>query len=104
MEIIASDRHVCNVSIAQELKIAEKHVWYNLNISGYKKKLDVCVPHDLTQKNLMDPISILESKQNRPISLGSLTETTKTFRKKLLKLELSLSNLLIYRLDLKGLP
>ncbi|KAG5311381.1 SETMR methyltransferase, partial [Acromyrmex insinuator] len=38
---------------AQELNIAQKTVWNYLNKAGYKKKLDVWVPHELTQKNLM---------------------------------------------------
>ena len=65
MEIVESDRHVSTVSIAQELNIAQKTVWNHLNKAGYKKKLDVWVPHELTQKNLMDRISICESLLNR---------------------------------------
>jgi len=65
MEIVESDRHVSTVSIAQELNIAQKTVWNYLNKAGYKKKLDVWVPHELTQKNLMDRISICESLLNR---------------------------------------
>jgi len=51
MEIVESDRHVNTVSIAQELNIAQKTVWNHLNKAGYKKKLDVWVPHELMQKN-----------------------------------------------------
>lgn len=65
MDYVESDRHVSTVSIAQELKIAQKTVWNHLNKAGYKKKLDVWVPHELTQKNLMDRISICESLLNR---------------------------------------
>jgi [histone H3]-lysine36 N-dimethyltransferase SETMAR len=54
MEIVESDRHVSTISIAQELNIAQKTVWNHLNKAGYKKKLDVWVPHELTEKNLMD--------------------------------------------------
>ncbi|EFN84272.1 hypothetical protein EAI_10060, partial [Harpegnathos saltator] len=36
--------------IAQELKISQKTVWNHLHKSGLKKKLDVWVPHELTQK------------------------------------------------------
>ena len=42
-EIVESDHHVSTVSIAQELNIAQKTVWYHLNKAGYKKKLDVCM-------------------------------------------------------------
>ena len=50
MEIVESDRHVSTVSIAQELKIAQKTVWNHLKKAGYTKKLDVWVPHELTKK------------------------------------------------------
>ena len=36
-----------------------------MNKAEYKKKLDVWVLHELTQKNLMDRISICESLLNR---------------------------------------
>jgi len=65
MEIVESDRHVSTVSIAQELNIAQKIVWNHLNKAGYKKKLNVWVPHELTQKNLMDRIFICELLLNR---------------------------------------
>ncbi|XP_011069195.1 PREDICTED: histone-lysine N-methyltransferase SETMAR-like [Acromyrmex echinatior] len=65
MEIVESDRHVSTISIAQELNIVQKTVWNHLNKAGYKKKLDVWVPYELTQKNLMDRISICESLLNR---------------------------------------
>ncbi|KAG5311619.1 SETMR methyltransferase, partial [Acromyrmex insinuator] len=57
--------HVSTVSIAQELNIAQKTVWNHLNKTGFKKKLNVWVPYELTQKNLMDRISICESLLNR---------------------------------------
>ena len=37
----------------------------HLHNLGFKKKLDVWVPHELTQKNMMDRISICESLLNR---------------------------------------
>jgi len=65
IKIVESDHHVSTVSIAQELNITQKTVWNHLNKAGYKKKLDVWVPHELMQKNLMDRISICESLLNR---------------------------------------
>lgn len=65
MEIVQSDRHVSTASIDQELNIAQKTVLNHLNKAGYKKKFDVWVPHELTQKNFMDRISICESLLNR---------------------------------------
>ncbi|GFU68182.1 histone-lysine N-methyltransferase SETMAR [Trichonephila clavipes] len=58
-EIIQVDRHVS--SIAQELKIDHKTVLNHLRKIGFKKKLDVRVPHQLTQKNMMDQIPICKA-------------------------------------------
>ncbi|GFV73485.1 histone-lysine N-methyltransferase SETMAR [Trichonephila clavipes] len=61
-EIIEVDRHVCSRSITtQELKIDHKTVLNNLLQVGFKKKLDVWVPHQLTPKNMMDRIYIWEA-------------------------------------------
>ncbi|GFV90746.1 histone-lysine N-methyltransferase SETMAR [Trichonephila clavipes] len=51
-EIIDGDRHVSSRSIANELKIHHKTVLSHLCKVGFKKKLDVCVPHQLTPKNV----------------------------------------------------
>ncbi|GFU22990.1 histone-lysine N-methyltransferase SETMAR [Trichonephila clavipes] len=53
-EIIEVDRHVSSRSIAQELKIDLKTVLSHLSKVGFKKKLDVWVPHQLTPKHMMD--------------------------------------------------
>ncbi|GFW67886.1 histone-lysine N-methyltransferase SETMAR [Trichonephila clavipes] len=59
-EIIV-DRHVSRRSIAQELKIDYKTVLNLLRKVGFKKNLDVWVPHQLTPKNMMGRISICEA-------------------------------------------
>ena len=38
---------------------------YHLHKTGYQKKLDTWVPHELTVKNLMDRVSICESLLKR---------------------------------------
>ncbi|GFW33209.1 histone-lysine N-methyltransferase SETMAR [Trichonephila clavipes] len=53
-EIIEVDRHVSSRSIAQELKIDHKTVLSHSSKGGFKKKLGVWVPHQLTPKNMMD--------------------------------------------------
>ncbi|GFX93504.1 histone-lysine N-methyltransferase SETMAR [Trichonephila clavipes] len=54
-EIVEVDRHVSSRSIAQELKIDHKTVLSHLCKVRLKKKLHVCVPHQLTRKkNMMD--------------------------------------------------
>ncbi|GFU93743.1 histone-lysine N-methyltransferase SETMAR [Trichonephila clavipes] len=60
-EIIKVDRHVSSRSIIQELKIDHKTILNHLSKVGFKKKLDVWVPHKLTPKNMMDRISICEA-------------------------------------------
>ncbi|GFX36000.1 histone-lysine N-methyltransferase SETMAR [Trichonephila clavipes] len=47
-EIIEFDRHVTSRNIALELKIDHQIVLSHLCKSGFKKKLDVWVPHQLT--------------------------------------------------------
>ncbi|GFV06144.1 histone-lysine N-methyltransferase SETMAR [Trichonephila clavipes] len=53
-KIIEDDWHVSSHIIAQELKIDHKTVLKYLCKVGFKKKLDVWVPHQLTPKNMMD--------------------------------------------------
>ncbi|GFV47449.1 histone-lysine N-methyltransferase SETMAR [Trichonephila clavipes] len=52
-EIIEVDRYGSCRSITQELKIDHKTVLNQLRKVGFKKKLDVWVPHQLTPKNMM---------------------------------------------------
>ncbi|GFX74176.1 histone-lysine N-methyltransferase SETMAR [Trichonephila clavipes] len=53
-EIIEVDQNVSSHSIAQELKIDQKTVLSHLSKVGFKKKLNVWMPHQLTPKNMMD--------------------------------------------------
>ncbi|GFS55752.1 histone-lysine N-methyltransferase SETMAR [Trichonephila clavipes] len=73
-EIIDIDLHVSGRSITQELKIDHKAVLNHLLEVGFKKKLDVWGPHQLTPKIMIDRISISEAlaKQNEiePLKLG----------------------------------
>lgn len=60
-EIIEVDRHVSSRSIAQELKIDHKTVLNHLHKARFKKKLDVWVPEQLTQRDKTERISICEA-------------------------------------------
>jgi len=40
--------------IANALRINHVTVWNHLKKAGYAKKLDVWMPHELTQRNLID--------------------------------------------------
>jgi len=66
-------------NIGKELNIDHKTVLKILEKAGYKKKLDVWVPYDLTAKNLMDRIFICESllKQNEIEFLNDLLQAMK---------------------------
>ncbi|GFV02626.1 histone-lysine N-methyltransferase SETMAR [Trichonephila clavipes] len=56
---------VSSRSIAQELKIDLKTILSQLRKVGFKKKLDVLMPHQLTPKNMMDRISVCEALAKR---------------------------------------
>ncbi|GFU22182.1 histone-lysine N-methyltransferase SETMAR [Trichonephila clavipes] len=64
-EIIEVYQHVSSRSIDKELKIDRKTVLSHLSKVGFKKKLHVWVPHQLTQKIMMDRISICEALAKR---------------------------------------
>ncbi|GFX15507.1 HTH_Tnp_Tc3_2 domain-containing protein [Trichonephila clavipes] len=60
-EIIEVDRHVSIPSITQELMMDHKTVLSHLSKVGFKKKLDVWVPPQITPENIMDRIFICEA-------------------------------------------
>ncbi|GFV60891.1 histone-lysine N-methyltransferase SETMAR [Trichonephila clavipes] len=64
-EIIEVDQYVSSRSITQELNIDHKTVLNPLCKVGFKKKLDVWVPHQLTPELMMDQISIYETLAKR---------------------------------------
>ncbi|XP_015189019.1 PREDICTED: histone-lysine N-methyltransferase SETMAR-like [Polistes dominula] len=65
LEKVEQDRHISSHDIGKELNIDHKTVLNHLEKAGYKKKLDVWVPYNLTVKNLMDRIFICESLLKR---------------------------------------
>ena len=62
---IEIDRHISSRDIATEINIDPKTVLNHLHKTGYQKKFDTWVPHELTVKNLMDRVSICESLLKR---------------------------------------
>ncbi|XP_011154625.2 histone-lysine N-methyltransferase SETMAR-like [Harpegnathos saltator] len=62
---VEQDRHISSHDIANDLNIHHQTVLSYLEEAGYKKKLDVWVPHDRTRKNVFDRISICESLLKR---------------------------------------
>jgi len=56
---------VSTVDVTRELGIDYKTVLNHLHKVGYKKKLDVWVPHDLSIRNMMDRINICNTLLKR---------------------------------------
>ncbi|CAK9813192.1 Histone-lysine N-methyltransferase SETMAR [Anthophora plagiata] len=54
LEKVQQDKHISSVDIGMELDIDHKTVLNHLHKAGYKKKLDVWVPHELSAKNMID--------------------------------------------------
>lgn len=65
MEIIKQDRHISSYDIAKELGISQQTILNHIEKLGYKKKLDIWVPHNLSQQNLISRISICDSLLKR---------------------------------------
>jgi len=64
-ELVERDRHSSSRSIGQELGMSHQTVINYLKKLGVTKKLDVWVPHELTQKNIFGRIDACESLLNR---------------------------------------
>ena len=64
-ELIERDRHSSSRSIGQELGMSHQTVINHLKKIGFKKKLDVWVPHDLAQKNIFARMDACESLLKR---------------------------------------
>lgn len=65
LQMVEEDRHASCQEIAEALNINHMTVWNHLKKAGYEKKLDVWVPHALTQRNLIDRITICETLLRR---------------------------------------
>ncbi|EGI68433.1 Histone-lysine N-methyltransferase SETMAR [Acromyrmex echinatior] len=59
------DEIVICQEIANALRINHMTVWNHLKKAGFAENLDVWVPHELTQRNLIDRISISETLLKR---------------------------------------
>jgi len=62
---IERDKHMSTVKIVRELGIDHKTILNHLHKAGYKKKLDVWVPHELSVRNMMDRINICDTLLKR---------------------------------------
>ena len=60
---VERDKHVSTVEIARKLGIDHKTVLNHLHKTGYKKKLDVWIPHSV--RNMMDRINICDTLLKR---------------------------------------
>ena len=62
---VERDKHVSTVEIVRELGIDHKTVLNHLHKVGYKKKLDVWVPYELSIRNMMNRINICDTLLKR---------------------------------------
>lgn len=65
LEMVNQNRHISSDHIAKDLGLCHQTVLNHLKKLGYKKKLDVWVPHNLSEKDLISRISICESLLRR---------------------------------------
>jgi [histone H3]-lysine36 N-dimethyltransferase SETMAR len=75
-EKVEQDRHISSYDVAEELGVNHKTVLAHLKKAGYTKKLDIWVPHELTERNLMNRVLICDSLLRR--------NETESFLKKLI--------------------
>ncbi|CAH2098817.1 unnamed protein product [Euphydryas editha] len=54
--------HISSYNKAEEDRIDHKTVLTHLKKSGYTKKLDICMPHEPTERNLMNRVVICDSQ------------------------------------------
>ncbi|KAJ0183521.1 hypothetical protein K1T71_001497 [Dendrolimus kikuchii] len=64
-EKVEQHRHISSYDVAGELGIDHKTVLAHLKKAGYTKKLDIWVPHELTERNLMNGVLICDSLLRR---------------------------------------
>ena len=65
-ELIERDQHSSSHSIGQELDMSHQTVINHLKKIGFKKKLDVWMPHDLMQENMDASESLLNRNKIDP--------------------------------------
>ncbi|KAJ0182863.1 hypothetical protein K1T71_002232 [Dendrolimus kikuchii] len=73
---VEQDRHISSYDVAGEMGIDHKTVLAHFKKSGYTKKLDIWVPHELTERNIMNRVLICDSLLRR--------KETEPFLKKLI--------------------
>ncbi|XP_076383503.1 histone-lysine N-methyltransferase SETMAR-like [Megalopta genalis] len=56
VEKVHQDKHISSVDIGMELGIDHKSVLNHLHKVGYKQKLDLWVPHELSAENIYDAL------------------------------------------------
>ncbi|KAL0852079.1 hypothetical protein ABMA28_000324 [Loxostege sticticalis] len=64
-EKVEQDRHISSYDVAEELGIDHKTVLAHLKKTKYTKNLDIWVPHELTERNLMNRVLICDSLLRR---------------------------------------
>ncbi|GBP10461.1 Histone-lysine N-methyltransferase SETMAR [Eumeta japonica] len=65
LEKVKQSQHISSYDIAEELGIDHKTVLTHLRKAGCTKKLDSFVPHELTERNLMNRVLIYDPPLKR---------------------------------------
>ena len=65
LDNIEQDQHISSYNIAYELNIHHQTVLNHLQKAGFKKKLDVWMPHELSVKNQMNQLNICNTLLKR---------------------------------------
>jgi len=94
---VEQDHHIRRQEISETININHVAVWNHLKRAGYQKKLGVWVPHELTQRNLIDRITIckmlLKRNKMEPFLKRIITGDEKWVKYKNIKRKRSCSNL-----------
>ncbi|KAL0841534.1 hypothetical protein ABMA28_015204 [Loxostege sticticalis] len=84
-EKVEQDQHINSYDVTEDLGIDHKTVLAHLNKTGYTKKLNIWVPHELTERNLMNgsdslPIcdSLLRRNETEPFLKKLITDCGET--------------------------
>ncbi|XP_026829826.1 histone-lysine N-methyltransferase SETMAR-like [Ooceraea biroi] len=75
--LITNNQHITTREIAERLKVSNSTIYEHLMRLGFVSRLDVWVPHELTERNLMDRIStcdlLLKRNENDPFFKQMIT-------------------------------
>ncbi|PIO71063.1 hypothetical protein TELCIR_07048 [Teladorsagia circumcincta] len=63
--VFETNRHITTREIGERLDVSKSTIHEHLMELGFVERLDVWVPHKLSERNLMDPVSVCDSLLKR---------------------------------------